>query len=54
MATNELIVSIWRDALELEGLPRDAVALVSDPSYETATAFMQMKMCIRDRSRSDP
>jgi len=28
--------------LELEGLPRDAVALVSDPSYETATAFMQM------------
>ena len=42
MATNELIVSIWRDALELEGLPRDAVALVSDPSYETATAFMQM------------
>ena len=42
MATNELIVSIWRDALELEGLPRDAEALVSDPSYETATAFMQM------------
>jgi glutamate-5-semialdehyde dehydrogenase len=42
MATNELIVSIWRDALEREGLPRDAVALVSDPSYETATAFMQM------------
>jgi glutamate-5-semialdehyde dehydrogenase len=42
MATNELIVSMWRDALELEGLPRDAVSLVADPSYETATAFMQM------------
>ena len=42
MATNEFIVSIWRDALEKEGLPSDAVALVHDASYEAATAFMQM------------
>ncbi len=42
MATNAFIVSLWRDALEKEGLPADAVALVRDPSHETATAFMQM------------
>lgn len=42
MATNEFIVSIWRDALEKEGLPSDVVALVQDASHEVATAFMQM------------
>ena len=42
MATNEFIVALWRDALEKEGLASDTVALVQDPSYETATAFMQM------------
>jgi glutamate-5-semialdehyde dehydrogenase len=42
LATNQFIVSLWRDALEKEGLPADGVALVSDTSHETATAFMQM------------
>ena len=42
MATNQFIVALWHEALEKEGLNPDAVALVEDPSYETATAFMQM------------
>ena len=42
MATNTFIVGLWREALVKEGLPEDGVALVQDPSYETATAFMQM------------
>ncbi len=42
MRTNAFIVDLWREALAAEGLPEDAVALVRDPSYETATAFMQM------------
>lgn len=41
-STNAFLVELWRDALEKEGLPRDAVALVADPSHATATAFMQM------------
>jgi len=41
-ATNQFIVALWREALEKEGLPADAVALVQDTSHETATAFMQM------------
>jgi glutamate-5-semialdehyde dehydrogenase len=41
-ATNQFIVSLWRDALEKEGLPADGVALVQDSSHEVATAFMQM------------
>jgi glutamate-5-semialdehyde dehydrogenase len=40
--TNQFIVSLWRSALEKEGLPADGVALVQDTSHETATAFMQM------------
>ncbi len=40
--TNTYIVDLWREALRVEGLPEDAVALVRDSSYETATAFMQM------------
>jgi glutamate-5-semialdehyde dehydrogenase len=42
MATNACIVALWREALAQEGLPAAGVALVADPSYETATAFMQM------------
>jgi len=42
MRTNRFIVELWHDALEHEGLPSNGVALVEDPSYETATAFMQM------------
>jgi glutamate-5-semialdehyde dehydrogenase len=41
-ATNRFIVGLWREALEKEGLPADAVALVQDSSHETAAAFMQM------------
>jgi len=41
-ATNQFIVSLWHDALEKEGLPGDGVALVQDPSHETAIAFMQL------------
>jgi glutamate-5-semialdehyde dehydrogenase len=40
--TNQFIVSLWRDALEKEGLPVDGVALVQDTSHETAAAFMQL------------
>jgi glutamate-5-semialdehyde dehydrogenase len=40
--TNQFIVDLWREALEKEGLARDAVALVQDPSHETAVDFMQM------------
>jgi glutamate-5-semialdehyde dehydrogenase len=40
--TNQFIVSLWRDALEKEGLPAAGVSLVQDSSHETATAFMQM------------
>jgi glutamate-5-semialdehyde dehydrogenase len=42
MATNGFIVKLWSEALAKEGLPEEGVALVEDPSYETATAFMQM------------
>jgi glutamate-5-semialdehyde dehydrogenase len=41
-ATNQFIVSLWREALEKEGLPAAGVSLVQDSSHETATAFMQM------------
>ncbi|MFI5036436.1 MAG: glutamate-5-semialdehyde dehydrogenase [Acidimicrobiales bacterium] len=41
-ATNAFLVGRWRDALEKEGLPRDAVALVADPSHAAAVAFMQL------------
>ena len=42
MRTNRFIVALWNEALAREGLPEQGVALVEDPSYETATAFMQM------------
>ncbi len=38
--TNELLVGLWHEALEKEGLPQGAVSLVADPSRETAVAFM--------------
>jgi len=41
-STNAFLVDLWHDALEKEGLPRDAVALVADPSHATAVEFMQM------------
>jgi glutamate-5-semialdehyde dehydrogenase len=41
-ATNNFIVNLWHEALEKEGLPPEGVALVEDPSHETAAAFMQL------------
>lgn len=40
--SNRFIVELWREALVAEGLPADAVAMVEDPSHETAIAFMQL------------
>jgi glutamate-5-semialdehyde dehydrogenase len=40
--TNAFLVSLWHEALEKEGLPREGVALVEDPSHETVAAFMQL------------
>jgi glutamate-5-semialdehyde dehydrogenase len=40
--TNAFLVDLWHDALEKEGLPRDAVALVEDPSHASVVEFMQM------------
>ncbi len=41
-ASNRAIVEVWHEALEPSGLPRDAVALVEDPSRDAAVAFMQL------------
>ncbi len=41
-ASNRAIVDVWHDALDASGLPRDAVALVEDPSRDAAVAFMQL------------
>ena len=38
--SNELLVALWHEALEKEGLPAEAVSLVADPSREAAAAFM--------------
>ncbi|HQU26570.1 MAG TPA: glutamate-5-semialdehyde dehydrogenase [Acidimicrobiales bacterium] len=38
--SNELLVALWHEALEKEGLPVEAVSLVADPSREAAAAFM--------------
>jgi len=57
MQTNRFIVGLWREALMKEGLPEEGVALVEDPSYETATAFMQMTSVLeaeRDAKRRIP
>ena len=42
MRTNQLLVSIWHEALAGEGLPTAAVSLVQDPSHEVAVEFMQL------------
>lgn len=41
-ATNTFVVGLWQEALEKEGLPREGVSLVEDPSHETVAAFMQL------------
>ena len=38
--TNEMLVGLWHEALDKEGLPAGAVSLVADPSREAAVAFM--------------
>lgn len=40
--SNQFIVELWRDALDAEGLPRDAVALVADSSHQAVVDFMQL------------
>jgi glutamate-5-semialdehyde dehydrogenase len=40
--TNTFLVGLWHEALEKEGLPREGVSLVEDPSHETVAAFMQL------------
>lgn len=42
MKSNQFIVELWHEALERHDLPKNCVALVQDPSHETATAFMQL------------
>lgn len=42
MQTNRFIVSLWRQALEREGLPPAGVSLVEDPSHAAAVEFMQL------------
>ena len=41
-ATNAFIASLWHAALQRQGLPTEAVALVRDPSHETVAEFMQL------------
>jgi len=38
--TNTFIAELWHEALEKEGLPREGVELVADPSHETVAAFV--------------
>ena len=42
MKSNQFIVELWHEALEKEDLPKNCVALVQDPSHETAAQFMQL------------
>lgn len=42
LRTNKFIVRLWQDALEKEGLAREGVSLVEDPSHESAIEFMQL------------
>jgi glutamate-5-semialdehyde dehydrogenase len=42
LESNRMIVSLIGDALETNGLPRDCVILLEDPSYERAREFMRM------------
>src|SRR6516164_1433531 len=43
LRSNWAIVALLRRAAIKAGLPEDAVALVEDPSHETAIAFMQLR-----------
>ena len=40
--SNQAIVSCIREALGEQGLPKEAIALITDTSYETAREFMHM------------
>jgi glutamate-5-semialdehyde dehydrogenase len=40
--SNEAIVAVIREALDMVSLPSDAIQLIEDTSRETATAFMKM------------
>lgn len=42
LRSNVAVTAVLRDALAKHGLPEDAVILVEDTSYETATAVMQL------------
>src|SRR3954453_21558974 len=42
LRSNVAVASVLRDALAKNGLPEDAVILVEDTGYETATAVMQL------------
>jgi glutamate-5-semialdehyde dehydrogenase len=42
LRSNIAVASVLRDALSKHGLPEDAVILVEDTAYETATAVMQL------------
>ena len=42
LRSNIAVASVLRDALAKHGLPEDAVILVEDTAYETATAVMQL------------
>jgi glutamate-5-semialdehyde dehydrogenase len=42
LRSNIAVVAVLRDALMKHGLPEDAVLLVEDTAYETATAVMQL------------
>jgi glutamate-5-semialdehyde dehydrogenase len=42
LRSNVAVASVLRDALGKHGLPEDAVILVEDTAYETATAVMQL------------
>jgi len=43
LRSNRAVVGLLRRAAVKAGLPEDAVALVEDPSHETAVAFMQLR-----------
>ena len=41
--SNKAIVAVLREALQKEGLPKDACSLIEDTNRETTLAFMKMK-----------
>ena len=42
LCSNAALVAVIRDALAAEGIPKDAVQLITDPDRETTTAFMRL------------